>query len=375
VFDDVVTISGSDLELELKSDSTASLLQNADYESGSGSTTLKFIYTVKDGDNGADIDVEQIKLNSSTIIDNYANNADLSIPPNTTLSTQKIGVDTLRPISLGLSPVVPGAVSGINIVELSISGSNLVAYKYKAAISEADCKSQASYQTTADLNPVSVDVSSFVDGEVHICATGISTSGYEQDSSLAASISYTRDTTCGHVAGDGSSSDPYEIRNEDDLSNMDKADICASSSFTLMNDIIISSANWSSIGKNTSSGEFKGRFEGNDFTISGLSIDKNEDQIGLFSVLKNATIENLNLIAEEIKGNEAVGGLAGSAENSSIYNCSVEGDVHSDAKQLYIELFSAEPAKPPTASFPFISSAIKFRFSIVAFFSTEKRPI
>ena len=94
-FDDVVNVSGSDLELELKSDSIGSQLQNADYESGSGSTTLKFIYIVKNGDNGADIDVEQVKLNSSTIADNYANNADLSIPPNTTLSTQKIGVDTL----------------------------------------------------------------------------------------------------------------------------------------------------------------------------------------------------------------------------------------------------------------------------------------
>ena len=87
-FDDVVNVSGSDLELELKSDSIGSQLQNADYESGSGSTTLKFIYIVKNGDNGADIDVEQVKLNSSTIADNYANNADLSIPPNTTLSTQ-----------------------------------------------------------------------------------------------------------------------------------------------------------------------------------------------------------------------------------------------------------------------------------------------
>ena len=285
-FDDVVNVSGSDLELELKSDSIGSQLQNADYESGSGSTTLKFIYTVRNGDNGADIDVEQVKLNSSTIADNYANNADLSIPPNTSLSAQKIGVDTLRPISLSLSPVVPGVVSGLNSVELTVSGSNLVAYKYKAAISEADCKSQASYQTTADLNPVSIDVSSFVDGEVHICATGISPSGYEQDSSLASSISYTRDTTCGYVNGDGSSSDPYEIRNEDDLANMDKSDICASSRFILMNDILISSANWSPIGKNTSAGDFQGFFNGNGFTISGLSIDKNEDHIGLFSAAK-----------------------------------------------------------------------------------------
>ena len=157
---------------------------------------------------------------------------------------------------------MPGVVSGLNSVELTVSGSNLVAHKYKAAISEADCKSEASYQTTADLNPVSIDVSSFVDGEVYICATAISASGYEQDSSLAASISFTRDTTCGHVAGDGSSSDPYEIRNEDDLANMDKSDICASSSFILMNDILISSANWSPIGKNTSAGDFKGFLTG-----------------------------------------------------------------------------------------------------------------
>ena len=60
------------------------------------------------------------------------------------------------------------------------------------------------------------------------------------------------------LTGDGSSSDPYEIRNEDDLANMDKSDICASSSFILMNDILISSANWSPIGKNTSAGDFQG---------------------------------------------------------------------------------------------------------------------
>ena len=76
----------------------------------------------------------------------------------------------------------------------------------------------------------------------------------------------------------------------------------------------------------------KGFLDGNGFTISGLSIDKNEDQIGLFSALNGAVVQNLNIIAEEIKGDEAVGGLAGSAENSYIYNCSVAGDVYSDAK-------------------------------------------
>ena len=87
---------------------------------------------------------------------------------------------------------------------------------------------------------------------------------------------------------------------------------------------------------------FSGTYDGNDFTISGLYINRDSSitemygqptgidsaqYIGLFGILDGATIENLVCQDFNITGKEEVGGLAGNAISSEIRNCHISGTV------------------------------------------------
>ena len=72
--------------------------------------------------------------------------------------------------------------------------------------------------------------------------------------------------------------------------------------------------------------KFDGTFEGNGRTIRGLDINRsNENCVGLFGQLASgATIRNLTLIAEEVKGKDRVGVLVGAGVDTRIISSSVE---------------------------------------------------
>lgn len=74
--------------------------------------------------------------------------------------------------------------------------------------------------------------------------------------------------------------------------------------------------------------EFKGVFDGNNKSISGLTINRgNESQIGFFSILsKDAKIINAQLVDVQVIGNSPVGGLVGT-NNGTIENSAVSGSV------------------------------------------------
>ena len=74
---------------------------------------------------------------------------------------------------------------------------------------------------------------------------------------------------------------------------------------------------------------FKGSFDGNDHTISNLTINQpNKSYQGLFGYISNSdhvfyvTLSNCN-----IKGKEYVGGIAGYAAEANIYGCKVSGTI------------------------------------------------
>lgn len=71
-----------------------------------------------------------------------------------------------------------------------------------------------------------------------------------------------------------------------------------------------------------SQSDFTGVFNGNNHTISGLKI-KTDNNAGLFSSVKEATIKDLTLSDCEIGGNYLVGGLTSDAVNSYLMNCKV----------------------------------------------------
>lgn len=78
---------------------------------------------------------------------------------------------------------------------------------------------------------------------------------------------------------------------------------------------------------------FKGWFDGNGHTISGLYINAPEaDGVGLFGGIKDGTVKNLGIKGADIIGASNVGGLVGNAAGfGGITNCYVTGSVSGGA--------------------------------------------
>jgi len=74
----------------------------------------------------------------------------------------------------------------------------------------------------------------------------------------------------------------------------------------------------------TAGGDFVGYFNGEDYTISHLSINlPNSSNVGLFSFISAGSISNLNLTVDNITGYQNVGGLAGGLAGTTIIGCAV----------------------------------------------------
>lgn len=119
--------------------------------------------------------------------------------------------------------------------------------------------------------------------------------------------------------------------------------------YILMEDLDLSGVEWLPF-------EFKGTFDGNGHAIlnltltqpaevTGLSYDGNQDSystrfVGLFGILRNAVVKNLQLInvrcLMEVDYPCFVGGVAGYCDNSLIYGCTVTGNLELRAhKDIY----------------------------------------
>jgi hypothetical protein len=160
----------------------------------------------------------------------------------------------------------------------------------------------------------------------------------------------------GDDTGSGTSDDPYRISTVEDLAEITDCDYDGTYYYEMTNDIDITpngnynndgfewnglDNGWSPIGQvavwgdndeYTTSNDFEGHFDGNGYTISGLEIwnDYNEDDyLGLFSDLDEATIMNLTIEGEIDAGDDYddyVGMLAGGDYASTISN--VHADVN-----------------------------------------------
>ena len=117
-------------------------------------------------------------------------------------------------------------------------------------------------------------------------------------------------------SGSGTASDPYLITNEDELFDV-RNDLSAH--YKLMADIDLTEwiaeespkQGWAPIGNSTT--PFKGVFDGNYHSIKGLTINRpNDNNIGLFGEIYNATIKNTAIVHSKIIGNNYVGTIVGS---------------------------------------------------------------
>lgn len=143
--------------------------------------------------------------------------------------------------------------------------------------------------------------------------------------------------------GTGSQSDPYEISNASELQAMED-DLDAH--YELISDINASSTTqWNNgkgfdpVGRSTNSDftppPFTGSLNGNDHTISGITINrKNQNNIGLFGAIgKSAAVTNISLTNTTVTAELGVGGLVGKIENngtvaSATSSGNISGDVY-----------------------------------------------
>mgnify|MGYP000679032474 FL=1 len=104
---------------------------------------------------------------------------------------------------------------------------------------------------------------------------------------------------------------------------------------TSLKDEMTTDKGFQPIGTNEKEKNFKGKFEGNAYTISNLMINRpDEDNVGLFGYIKGidsdnyATIVGLNIKGINVIGKNNVGGISGSQSNySNIKEVTLNGDI------------------------------------------------
>lgn len=126
--------------------------------------------------------------------------------------------------------------------------------------------------------------------------------------------------------GDGSLGNPYQIWSAVQFNH-----IGTDSSFWDKHFILMADVNMNSIGSyniiGNSSTPFSGSFNGNWKTITGLTIyEPTANDVGIFGYIDGASLSNIYSpwTAINVTGQNQVGGLVGTALNSTIYNCSIQ---------------------------------------------------
>lgn len=152
--------------------------------------------------------------------------------------------------------------------------------------------------------------------------------------------------------GVGSREDPITIGSREELEKIsnglrtikdaDNNDISVSCYYKQTNDIDLESTEWTPIG--VSNSVFKGIYDGSGYNIYNLKISKvtgasTNVAAGLFGLVQDAVIKNVNIVEPDINITEAttqisVGALVGRSTTSVIKNCSVIGDITVNAPYL-----------------------------------------
>ncbi len=143
----------------------------------------------------------------------------------------------------------------------------------------------------------------------------------DDDSWLLAATEFADDS-------EGTENDPIEITSAAELAYLSlitlNGDYNYGSYYELTANIDLSGKKWYPIGG--SNNDFYGHFDGNNNTISNLTIDDGGDNLGLFGSIYNASISDLTIDTPAISGEgHRVGAICGLAwENSTSSGCAVE---------------------------------------------------
>ncbi len=135
------------------------------------------------------------------------------------------------------------------------------------------------------------------------------------------------DFAVGFNGGEGTETNPYLISSADDLAELSvfvaAGDTFLGKYFKMTDDIELNgseSNQFTAIG--SSSVYFRGTFDGDGHTVSGLYINTSSTRQGLFGYTYGATIKNLGVSGSVTSTNNYVGGVVGQAnKGTTIVNC------------------------------------------------------
>ncbi|MCK4978795.1 MAG: T9SS type A sorting domain-containing protein, partial [Candidatus Delongbacteria bacterium] len=128
--------------------------------------------------------------------------------------------------------------------------------------------------------------------------------------------------------------DPYQVSTPEQLSNV--RDFRGSSFIQTSNiDLGVAPWNvgegWEPIGNDSI--EFTGSYDGNNFNINNLTINRPEqDFIGLFGYCNDLKLSNIELVSIDITGKNSVGGLVGYCYGNHNTNCQITGMINGESE-------------------------------------------
>jgi len=85
----------------------------------------------------------------------------------------------------------------------------------------------------------------------------------------------------------------------------------------------------------TSSYPFGGTYDGQEYTVSSITVSRSASNIGFFGYIDGGTVKDLLVISSTFTGIDNVGAIAGTNHNGTIQNC-VVGDGTDDVKIRYV---------------------------------------
>lgn len=141
----------------------------------------------------------------------------------------------------------------------------------------------------------------------------------------------------GFAGGDGTQNNPFQIETAAQLAHFAKTvnegEAYLYKYIVLTADIDLANKEWTPIGNH--SNIFKGNFNGNNHTVTGMKISGELDRVGLFGECKkfnvDSAIKNITVKDSVICGNKFVGAIVGSAEEINIENCrSIENTINGE---------------------------------------------
>lgn len=185
-------------------------------------------------------------------------------------------------------------------------------------------------RTFDDVNaPQAVDLTYWV--------TAVFTEDDEEIETTASNRVYAH-LTPGFAGGQGTEDDPFQINSASMLNSVRHF---LDSHYIQTADINLDEAPWNEgegwVPIGTSAERFTGSYNGDNYLISGLMINRDAGNMGLFGYINGSLIQNVHLVDVNIQGRTQIGALVGIMDDDSVVrSCSSNGQINIDGAHRHI---------------------------------------